>query len=43
VVLNVEPGVPVAFVLTDALAGSAINFRRHVLRMPKPKAAPKRR
>jgi hypothetical protein len=43
VVAGVEPGVPVAFVLTDALAGSAINFRRHVLRMPKPKPAPKPR
>lgn len=43
VVVGVEPGVPVAFVLTDALAGSAINFRRHVLRMPRPKPAPKSR
>lgn len=43
VVVGVEPGVPVAFVLTDALVGSAINFRRHVLRMPKPKPAPKAR
>ncbi|MFN3538398.1 MAG: hypothetical protein ACK4Y4_13220 [Brevundimonas sp.] len=33
VVADVEPGMPVVFVLTDALAGSCINFRRHVIHM----------
>lgn len=36
VVLDVEPGMPVAFVLTNALSGSCINFRRHVIHMPRP-------
>lgn len=33
VVLDVEPDMPVAFVLTDALTGSCINFRRHTIHM----------
>ena len=33
VVLDVEPDMPVAFVLTDALTGSCINFRRHAIHM----------
>lgn len=36
VVRDVEPGMPIAFVLTDALPGTAINLRPHVLRMPRP-------
>lgn len=28
-----EPGLPIAFVRTDALAGSVLVFRKHVLRM----------
>ncbi len=36
VVLDVEPGMPIAFVLTDALTGSCINFRRHIIHMPRP-------
>jgi hypothetical protein len=28
-----EPGLPIAFVRTDALAGSVLVFRRHMLRM----------
>jgi len=36
VVLDVEPALPVAFVLTDALSGAALNFRPHVTRMPRP-------
>jgi len=32
-----EPGLPIVFVTTDALSGSAIVFRKHVLRMgPRP-------
>lgn len=30
-----EPGLPIAFVRTDALSGSALVFRKHVLRMGK--------
>ncbi len=40
VVREIEPGLPIVFVLTDALPGSAINFRPHILRMPRPEAAP---
>lgn len=36
VVEEIEPGLPIAFVLTDALPGTAINFRPHVAKMPKP-------
>jgi hypothetical protein len=34
--LDVEPGLPIAFVLTDALNGSCLNFRRHIIHMPAP-------
>ena len=30
---NAEPGLPIAFVRTDALSGSVLVFRKHVLRM----------
>lgn len=30
---DAEPGFPIAFVRTDALAGSVLVFRKHVLRM----------
>ena len=30
---DAEPGLPIAFVRTDALAGSVLVFRKHVLRM----------
>jgi hypothetical protein len=33
VVLDAEPGLPIAFVTTNALHGSAIVFRKHVLKM----------
>lgn len=39
VVRDVEPGMPIAFVLTSAMPGTAINLRPHVLRMPRPPAA----
>jgi len=35
-VLDAEPGLPIAFVVTDAMIGTAINFRRHVIHMPRP-------
>ena len=37
VVLDVEPELPIAFVLTDAMIGTALNFRKHVIHMPQPK------
>lgn len=40
VVQDVEPGFPVVFVLSDVMPGTAFNFRRHVLHMPRPAPAP---
>ena len=37
VVLDAEPELPIAFVLTDAMIGTVINFRKHVIHMPRPK------
>lgn len=37
VVLDIEPDLPIAFVLTDAFSGSALNFRKHVMKMPRPR------
>ena len=36
VAMDIEPDLPIAFVLTDALSGSCINFRPHITRMPRP-------
>jgi len=30
---DAEPGFPIAFVRTDALSGSVLMFRKHMLRM----------
>ncbi len=41
VVLDVEPGLPIAFVVSNVFAGTVINFRKHLIHMPRPsKAAP---
>lgn len=36
VILDAEPELPIAFVSTDAMIGTVINFRKHVIHMPKP-------
>ena len=36
VVLDAEPALPIAFVVTDAMVGTVLNFRKHVTEMPKP-------
>ena len=36
VVLDAEPDLNIAFVLTNAMNGTALNFRRHVIHMPRP-------
>ena len=36
VVLDVEPGLPIAFVVTDAFTGTVLTFRKHVIHMPRP-------
>lgn len=38
VVLDVEPELPIAYVLTDAMPGTVINFRRHVIHLPRPQS-----
>lgn len=40
VVLDADPGLPVVFVLTDAMPGTALNFRPHVIHMPRPAKPP---
>lgn len=39
VVLDAEPELPIAFVVTNALSGTVLNFRKHVIHMPKPQPA----
>ena len=33
--------VPIAFVVTSAMPGTVINFRKHVIHLPRPQPAPK--
>lgn len=42
VVLDAEPDLPIAFVVTDAMPGTVLNFRKHVIHLPRPQSAPKR-
>lgn len=37
VVLDAEPAIPIAFVVTDAMKGTVLNFRKHMSQMPAPK------
>lgn len=37
--LDAEPNLPIAFVVTDAMVGTVIKFRKHVSKMPAPKQA----
>lgn len=36
VVLDAEPAIPIAFVVTNAMSGTVINFRKHITEMPPP-------
>ena len=36
VVLDAEPELPIAFVVTNVLVGTVINFRKQVVHMPRP-------
>lgn len=36
VVLDAEPELPIAFVVTDAMVGTVLNFRKHITQMPRP-------
>jgi hypothetical protein len=39
VVLDVEPALPIAFVVTDAFRGTVLNFRKHMIHLPRPQPA----
>ncbi len=39
VVLDAEPELPIAFVVTDAMSGTVLNFRKHVIHLPRPQRA----
>jgi len=41
VVLDAEPDFPIAFVVSNAMPGTVINFRKHVIHLPRPQPAPK--
>ena len=41
VVQDVEPGLPIAFVVTDAFPGTVINFRKHMIHLPRPQPVPR--
>jgi hypothetical protein len=34
---DVEPDLPIAFVVTDAFAGTVLNFRKHMIHLPRPR------
>ena len=36
VVTDAEPELPIAFVVTDALSSTVLNFRKHVIHLPRP-------
>ena len=36
VVLDAEPELPIAFVVSDVFTGSVLNFRKHVRHLPRP-------
>lgn len=36
IILDVEPGLPIAFVKTDAMKSTVLNFRKHLIHMPRP-------
>ena len=37
VVLDAEPELPIAFVVTNAMKATVINFRKHMIHLPRPK------
>jgi hypothetical protein len=42
VVLDAEPAIPIAFVVSDVFLGTVINFRKHMIHLPRPQPAPRR-
>jgi hypothetical protein len=41
VVLDAEPELPIAFVVTNAMSGTVLNFRKHVVHLPRPQSVPR--
>jgi hypothetical protein len=39
VVFDVEPELPIAFVVSNVFAGTVLNFRKHMMHMPRPPKA----
>lgn len=39
VVLDAEPELPIAFVVTNVTSGTVLNFRKHMVHLPRPKGA----
>jgi hypothetical protein len=39
VVLDAEPELPIAFVVSNVFTGTVLNFRKHVIHMPRPSSA----
>jgi hypothetical protein len=37
VVLDAEPDLPIAFVTTDAFVATVLNFRKHMIHLPRPR------
>ncbi|WP_337171379.1 hypothetical protein [Gemmatimonas aurantiaca] len=40
VVTDVDPGLPIAYVVTNAMPGTIINYRKHVIHLPRPQPVP---
>lgn len=36
VVLDAEPNLPIAFVVSNVFTGTVLNFRKHIIHMPRP-------
>lgn len=39
VVLDAEPELPIAFVVTNTFLGTVLNFRKHMIHLPRPRPA----
>jgi hypothetical protein len=42
IVTDAEPELPIVFVCTNAFTGAVLNFRKHVIHLPRPTKAPRR-
>jgi hypothetical protein len=42
IVTDVEPELPIVFLCTNAFTGAVLNFRKHMVHLPRPTPAPRR-